>query len=142
MITMSVTDEVLDRMFEKALAVRKNAYVPYSQFPVAACVLSDGGEIFAGVNVDNASFPETACAEANAIGAMILAGHRRIEAVLVLGGDEQTAVVCTPCGGCRQRLAEFTPPNATVFACGPEGIRDVSRFADLLPKSFGPANLA
>jgi cytidine deaminase len=130
------------RLFAKAREVRKNAYVPYSKFPVAACVLADDGSIFAGVNVDNASFPETSCAEANAIGAMILSGQTRIKAVLVLGGSEiEPGVICTPCGGCRQRLNEFTPADVPVYSCGPEGLRDQSRFGDLLPKGFGPANL-
>lgn len=136
-------NEIFDRLFAKATLVRVNAYVPYSKFPVAACVLTESGEVFAGVNVDNASFPETSCAEANAIGAMVLAGHRRVTAVLMLGGSQDDPdIVCTPCGGGRQRLAEFITPDALVYSCGPEGIRDESRFAHLLPKGFSPANLA
>ena len=130
-----------DAMLATARAARPNAYVPYSGFPVAAVVEGESGRLFVGVNVDNASYPETACAEANAIGAMIAAGDRRVAAVLVLGGLPGSGVLCTPCGGCRQRLAEFMPPGAPVHMCDDTGIRETLAFGDLLPRAFGPLNL-
>jgi len=120
-------------LFAAARQVHANAYVPYCRFPVAAAIRSASGHIYCGVNVDNRSPAHTACAEANALGAMIAAGEREIVAVLVLAGRAGDGMLCTPCGGCRQRLAEFVTPAATVYVAGPEGVRAQFRFAELLP---------
>jgi cytidine deaminase len=124
-----------------ALAARKNAYTPYSRFPVGAAILTRGGKVFSGANVDNASFPETACAEANAIGAMVTAGEREVAAVLVVGGADDAEGLCTPCGGCRQRLAEFSSPETLVLLADPRGVRETVPLSELLPKAFGPKGL-
>ena len=95
-----MTNDLLDA----ALAVQANAHAPYSGFRVGAAVRTTSGPIFAGCNVENASFPEGICAEAAAIGAMVAAGEREIAEVLtVADGDDLT----TCCGGCRQRIREF-----------------------------------
>ncbi|MBD9627088.1 cytidine deaminase [Ensifer sp. ENS06] len=129
------------QLFGAAKSARSNAYVPYSNFPVACAIQSESGKIYVGVNVDNASFPETACAEANAIGALVAAGERRIKAVLVLGGHPGSGVLCTPCGGCRQRLGEFSQSDTMVYVCSDEGVQEVIAFGELLPRAFGPNNL-
>lgn len=131
----------IDAMLAAATEVRRHAYVPYSGFPVSACIRGESGRLFVGVNVDNASFPETACAEANAIGAMIAAGDRKVEAVLIVGGRDNDASLCVPCGGCRQRLSEFAAPSAMVYVCGPEGLRQTFEFQQLMPHTFGASQL-
>ena len=101
-------------------------------------VRTASGRIFAGCNVENASFPEGICAEAAAIGAMVSAGEREIAEVLtVADGDDLT----TCCGGCRQRLREFAAGTTPIHAAGPDGVRQTFTLAELLPASFGPENL-
>jgi len=92
-----------------------------------------------GVNVENAAYPQGSCAEAGAIAAMVRAGGRTIKSVAVAGRGE---ALCTPCGGCRQRLREFASPQTQVIICGQEGERARMSIADLLPMSFGPENLS
>ena len=129
---------MLDDMIVLARATKQKAYAPYSNFSVGACLRADDGSLYAGANVENAAYPEGQCAEASAIGAMIAAGGRKIVEVVVIGdGDE----LCTPCGGCRQRLNEFATPDTPVHICGPEGLRKTFTLGELLPGAFGPNNL-
>ncbi len=127
----------VEALFAAAKAAYDNAYAPYSKFPVGAAILTPEGEIFAGCNVENAAYPQGSCAEAGAISAMASAGRRRIAEVLVVGGGSG---LCTPCGGCRQRLREFALPDAPIHVAGPEGVRARFTLAELLPESFGPEN--
>ncbi len=122
-----------------ALAVQANAHAPYSNFPVGAAVRTASGRVFAGCNVENASFPEGICAEAAAIGAMIAAGEREIVEVLTVANGER---VTTCCGGCRQRLREFATAATPIHAAGPDGVRRTFTLGELLPESFGPEHLA
>ena len=128
----------VEALFAAALAAYGNAYAPYSKFPVGAAVLTPEGEIFSGCNVENAAYPQGWCAETGAIAAMVAAGRRRIAEVCVVGGG---AGLCTPCGGCRQRIREFAGPDAPIHVAGPEGVRASFTLAELLPESFGPENL-
>lgn len=134
-----MTDAETDALFGAALRVRERAYAPYSGFAVSAALLGDDGATYAGCNVENAAYPVGACAEAGAISAMIAGGGRRIAAILVLGGGE---ALVTPCGACRQRIREFAEPGTPVLIAGPDGIRARLSLEELLPHSFGPANLA
>jgi len=128
-----------DDLFDHAKAAREKAYAPYSRFQVGAAIRAKTGAIFVGGNVENAAYPEGWCAETSAIAAMVQAGESQIEEILVVGdGDE----LCTPCGGCRQRIREFSTDQTKVSVCGLGGVRKVYRMADLLPDSFGPENLA
>jgi xanthosine phosphorylase len=120
-------------LFAAARAAFDHAYAPYSGFRVGAAVRAASGRIFAGANVENASYPEGNCAEASAIAAMVAAGERQITEALVLAAGER---LCTPCGGCRQRLAEFAGPDVPLHLCGPEGLRRTVRIGELLPLSF------
>jgi cytidine deaminase len=88
--------------------------------------------------VENAAYPVGSCAEAGAISAMIAAGESRIAQIVVMGEGD---VLCTPCGGCRQRIREFAGPDTPVHIAGPEGIRKRLTLEELLPFSFGPDNL-
>jgi cytidine deaminase len=127
------------RLFAAALAAMERAYAPYSKFQVGAAILGGDGEIYSGCNVENASYPVGTCAEAGAIAAMVRGGAQRIREVIVIGRGE---LLCTPCGGCRQRIREFASPETRIHVCGPEGLRRSFTCDELLPESFGPENLA
>lgn len=128
----------LDALFAAAKAVQQKAYAPYSRFKVGAAILADDGKVYSGCNVENAAYPVGACAEAGAISAMIAGGGRAIRAIVVIGDG---AELVTPCGACRQRIREFAAPETPIAIAGPEGIRARFSLAELLPASFGPANL-
>ena len=127
-----------DDLVAAAIAVRARAYAPYSGHEVGAAVRDETGAIHAGVNVENAAYPEGICAEASAISAMIAAGGRRIAAIAVAGPG---SALCTPCGGCRQKIREFAAGDTPVLVCGPDGVKRVFTLDDLLPEAFGPDNL-
>ena len=129
---------MLDDMIVLARATKQKAYAPYSNFNVGACLRAEDGSLHAGANVENVAYPEGQCAEASAIGAMIAAGARKIVEVVVMGDGDG---LCTPCGGCRQRLNEFATPDTPVHICGPEGLRKTFTLGELLPGAFGPNNL-
>ena len=126
------------RTVAAAVAAREAAYAPYSRFRVGAAVRTRSGTIHRGCNVENAAYPEGICAEAGALAAMVMAGERHVTAIAVAGGGEQ---LCTPCGGCRQKIREFAAPETPVLVCGPEGLRETFLLGELLPASFGPDNL-
>ncbi len=131
----------MDRIAElhaAALAVRNNAHAPYSNYFVGAAILTTTGKIFAGCNVENAAYPQGACAEANAIGAMVSAGERQIAAVLTVCEGEPLG---TCCGGCRQRIREFAALDIPIYASDTTGVRDTYTLDQLLPHSFGPDHL-
>jgi cytidine deaminase len=98
-------------MLDAAKAVRLNAHAPYSGFKVGAAIRSASGVIYAGCNVENVAYPEGTCAEAGAISAMVAAGETEITEVLIIADAKEPI---TPCGGCRQRLAQFAPPDVEV----------------------------
>jgi cytidine deaminase len=131
----------LDALIDAARAVRLNAHAPYSRFKVGAAILGESGRIFVGANVENAAYPQGHCAESSAIGAMVAAGDRRIRMIVVMGGEPGDAL-CTPCGGCRQRIREFGAPDTPIHVCDPAGLRQSFTLDVLLPHSFGPDNLA
>lgn len=124
----------MEELFAAAAAAREQAHAPYSGFAVGAAVRAESGRVYAGANVECASFPEGWCAETSALAAMVAAGERRLKEVLVLA--EADAPV-TPCGGCRQRLAEFGTVETVIVAAGPKGERARWRLGDLLPAAFG-----
>ena len=128
---------------EKPLQLAKqamhNAHAPYSGFHVGAVILADDGQFYTGCNVENAAYPQGQCAESSAIGTMITAGAKRIDAIWVMGiGD----MLVTPCGGCRQRIREFANLDTPIYICCPDkGVRMTTNLKELLPHSFGPKNL-
>jgi cytidine deaminase len=109
-----------------------HAYAPYSDFRVAAAVLSADGRVFTGVNVENASYGLTVCAERNAVAAAVAEGARGFRALVVVCSGAQPPV---PCGACRQVLAEF-PPAFGVRCWGRDGNELATRSDDLLPHAF------
>jgi cytidine deaminase len=126
-------------LFETALRARANAHAPYSGFKVGAALRSSDGRVFAGCNVENVAYPEGTCAEAGAIAAMVAAGARDIAEVLVVADSDPPV---TPCGGCRQRLAEFAAPGVPVILAGLAGELARTTVGGLLPGAFGEAHLA
>jgi cytidine deaminase len=122
-------------MRRAAREVRERAYAPYSSFRVGAAVLANG-RVFAGCNVENASFPAGICAERNAMAAAVAAGCRDLEAVLVLGPKP-----VAPCGMCRQALVEFNPRAAVLIAGADEGDDLVTSLDVLQPQPFLPPSL-
>jgi cytidine deaminase len=127
----------LDTVMDAARDASRSAYAPYSDFRVGAAILTEGGEIYAGCNVENASYGLAICAERNAAGAMALAnpGDREIRLVAVFSPD---AAPCFPCGACRQVLREFGCKEVVVEEAA--GLRSYP-FEEILPNSFGPEDL-
>jgi cytidine deaminase len=126
------------RLLAAAKHARGRAYAPYSKFQVGAAILADDGKIYSGGNVENAAYPNGVCAETSAISAMVLGGAKKIREIAVIAGGPK---LVTPCGGCRQRIAEFADPETPVHICGPEGLRTTFTIAELLPASFDSRNL-
>ena len=122
-----------------AKAVRLNAYVPYSRFHVGAAIRSVEGNLHIGCNVENVAYPEGTCAEAGAIAAMIAAGDTKIAEILVIA-NSPTPVA--PCGGCRQKIAEFAGQDVVVTLCTTDGESLSMTVADLLPGVFTVAHMA
>ena len=132
LIAGSYADLLLDGpelLLKAAEAVMRNAYVPHSHFKVGAALRTPTGAIYAGANVENASYPQGQCAEASAIGALIAAGEHEIAAVAVVAEQMDP---CPPCGGCRQRLAEFAKPDTPVYL----GRSLTTTMGELLPLAF------
>jgi cytidine deaminase len=127
----------VDGLVEAARQARERAYAPYSGFLVGAAVLADDGRIFQGVNVENASYPQSICAERTAVVRAVAEGARRLVAVGVVASNEEPT---WPCGGCRQVLHEFGP-DMVVISEGLSGQRAERRLPQLLPDSFGPDDL-
>ena len=122
-----------------AKAASEQAYAPYSQFPVGVAVQAENGKIYAGCNVENASYGGTVCAERNAIAAAVVAGERRFSALLVY--TPQTKLT-PPCGICRQVIAEFFTPDAPIASCNHLQQQQQWTLGELLPAAFTPTYLA
>ncbi len=125
-------------LIDDARQVRENAHAPYSGFKVGAAIRTATGRVFTGVNVENAAYPEGTCAEAGAIAAMVAAGETQIAEVAVIG-DAPTPV--TPCGGCRQKIAEFAAPGVPVTMANLRGDVRTMKIEELLPHAFAKAQM-
>jgi xanthosine phosphorylase len=125
-------------LFRAARAVRERAYAPYSNFKVGCAIRTASGAIFVGANVENAAYPQGNCAETSAIAQMIAAGETRIVEVAVIGTGR---LLCTPCGGCRQRLREFASDDVKIRLCLDGAVKRTMTLGELLPLSFGPEHL-
>jgi cytidine deaminase len=130
----ALTSAALASAVSAARAARDHAHAPYSNFHVGAAVIDDRGQLHVGCNVENASYGLTTCAERNAIAAAVVAGARRISAVAVVTDADPLA---SPCGACRQVLAEFANPDAVVILAGARDPRIVAHTVGaLLPDGF------
>ena len=127
-----------DSLFVAASQVRECAHVPYSSFKVGAAFLTEENKIITACNVENAAYPQSQCAEATAIGNMISSGSKKILEIVVIGSGD---LLCSPCGGCRQRIREFASLDTKIHMCNENGHMKTSTLEELLPDSFGPENL-
>lgn len=125
------------RIVDAARAALANAYAPYSGFRVGAAVLGASGAVYAGCNVENASYPVSLCAERGAIAAAVAAGEHMLVAVAIVTAQGDP---CPPCGMCRQALSEFGPDMDVILASA-DGREASHRLHDLLPAAFGPGFL-
>jgi len=123
-------------LVDLAARAARGSYSPYSKFRVGAVVVTDGGDVVSGANVENAAFGASICAEANAISSAIAAGATSIDtvAVVCLDGDP-----CTPCGNCRQIMREFNVQRVLLRTS--DDVTHALSLEDLLPMSFGPEAL-
>ncbi len=119
-----------------ALEARKKAYASYSHFPVGAALLTESGQVYTGCNVENASYGLSICAERVALFKAVAAGERRFKAIAVV-----TETMATPCGSCRQVLAEFGEDELQVIVADPEGQVKIYTLGELLPASFTSKHL-
>jgi cytidine deaminase len=131
-------DSALQPMLDVAREALARAHAPYSRFRVGACLRAASGRLYGGCNVENSAYPVGQCAEATAIGAMVVTGDREIVEVVVLTEGRE---FCSPCGRCRQQLAEFARPAVPVHLAGPEGVRVTTTLGELLPLAFGRETL-
>ena len=123
---------------DAARAVRENAYAPYSDFKVGAALRTPSGAVYAGCNVENVAYPEGTCAEAGAIAAMIAAGETEIAEVFVIADSPEPV---SPCGGCRQKLAEFSKGDVMVTMANLGGARTTVTMRELLPGAFATSHM-
>lgn len=123
---------------DAATRVRENAYAPYSNFKVGAAVRAASGAVYVGCNVENVAYPEGTCAEAGAIAAMVAAGDIEVTEVYVIASSPMPV---TPCGGCRQKLAEFGKPEVRVTMATTGGAEQALTLSDLLPGVFNAAHM-
>lgn len=133
-----MADATIQNLLRAALEAQANSYSPYSGFQVGAAIEADNGAIYAGCNVETATYKST-CAESSAISGMISAGGKKIKNIVVVGPNEDE---CAPCGDCRQRILEFAESTTRIYTCTPSG-KQMGSYSlnDLLPRSFGPENL-
>lgn len=129
----------MEDLIKAAVAARQKAHAPYSKFYVGAAMRDEHGQIHAGANIENAAYPQGWCAECSAIAHLVMSGSKRITEVAVLGNGD---ALCTPCGGCRQKIREFAAGDVMIHCCTEVGVLLKSFTLDeLLPDSFGPENL-
>jgi len=120
-------------LFEAARDALAHSHSPYSNFPVGPAILADDGRIYSGANIENLSFPEGWCAETTALSLMVMAGARRVTEIAVYAPKHDHSA---PCGGCRQRLAEFSGPDTKIHLCDTKGVSRTLTLAELLPAAF------
>jgi len=131
-----LTDSLIQTLFAAAAVARKNAYAPYSEYPVGAALQAEDGTIFTGCNVENAAYPSGLCAERVAVGKAVSEGQRTFTTLVVVTRDGGS-----PCGMCRQVLYEFAPQLRVVLMDEQQHITFDGPLSDLLPHGFGPSHL-
>jgi cytidine deaminase len=125
-------------LLQAAAAARANAHVPYSGFHVGAALRTPSGAVHVGCNVENVAYPEGTCAEAGAIAAMVAAGEREIVEIAVIASGPAPV---PPCGGCRQKIAEFAGADVPVTMATTDGQTKLATVAELLPGAFGAGHM-
>ncbi|MFD1329632.1 cytidine deaminase [Mycoplana ramosa] len=120
-------------LFEAARDAMAFAHAPYSKFPVGAAIRAEDGKVYTGANIENISYPQGWCAEPTAISAMIMGGAKRIVEIAVIA---EKLPLCPPCGGCRQKIAEFASPATRIYLCDEAGVKTTMTIDELLPHGF------
>jgi cytidine deaminase len=133
---MSLTVEEKQSLIDLASEARRQAYVPYSNYPVGAALRTKSGRIYTGVNVENAAYPQTMCAERIAIFKAVSEGEREFEVIAVVTNNGGS-----PCGGCRQVMAEFGLDTVVLFGNGQGELVKETTVNELLPEAFTPKHL-
>lgn len=133
---MNLTNEECQSLIDLANKVRQHAYVPYSNYPVGAALRTKTGRLYTGVNVENAAYPHTMCAERVAIFKAVSEGETEFEVIAVVTNNGGS-----PCGGCRQVLAEFGLDTIVLIADGNGKLQKELSVAELLPEAFAPKHL-
>ena len=136
MTSKRLSDENKEKLIQVAINARRWAYVPYSNYPVGAALLTASGRIYDGVNVENAAYPTTICAERVAVFKAVSEGEREIEAIAVVTDNGGT-----PCGSCRQVLAEFGLETIVLIADGDGNLHQETSVNQILPQAFTPSDL-
>lgn len=135
---MKKVPAIVTRAFREASKVRLRAHAPYSRFKVGSALVTGGGQIYRGCNVENASYGGTVCAERVAIWKAVSEGHKRFTDIVVV---TSAATPAFPCAFCLQVMAEFFDASTRIWVAGTRGIRSLHTFSELLPKPFGPKQL-
>jgi cytidine deaminase len=130
---MSLTDAEIDSLIEQANAARKHSYAPYSNYPVGAALRTKAGHIFTGVNIENAAYPTGICAERVAVFKAVSEGEHDFDAIAVVTDNGGS-----PCGACRQVLAEFGLDTLVLIADGSGKLLQSVTVGELLPEAFQP----
>ncbi|MBN1684561.1 MAG: cytidine deaminase [Gammaproteobacteria bacterium] len=125
-------------MFDLAYTAMKKAYMPYSKFSVGACVKDENGNLYTGCNVENVSYSLTLCAEAVALGNLVVHGGKRITEVVIVASSD---TIISPCGACRQRFREFCAPGVKIHMFNQKGNHKMRTIGELLPESFDTENM-
>ena len=139
----SLNAATIKGLIQKAQAMRKRSYCPYSGFSVGAALLTNSGRVYGGCNVENASYPVTICAERTAMVKAVSEGDCGFRAIAIVGGKSAAPEgYSAPCGSCRQFMREFSDPAIfeIIVAKDPEDYK-IFTLEELLPASFGPGNL-
>jgi cytidine deaminase len=135
-MTIKLTDEERQSLIDLAVEARRRAYAPYSNYPVGAALRTKSGKVFTGVNVENAAYPTTMCAERTAVFTAVATGERDFEVIAVVTDNGGT-----PCGSCRQVLAEFGLDTVVLLADREGNLLQETTVNDLLPGAFTPDHL-
>ncbi|MGR6467180.1 cytidine deaminase [Rhizobium sp. PAMB 3182] len=122
-----------DELFKAAKDAMAFAYAPYSKFPVGAAIRGEDGKVYKGANIENLAFPQGWCAECTAIGQMIMGGAKKIVEIAVIA---EKLPLCPPCGGCRQKIAEFATRETRIYLCDEVGVQKTLTIDELLPFAF------
>ena len=138
MTKLNLTEQEILDYIDEANKLLEKAYVPYSKFPVAALLIDDNGNVHKGVNVENASYGLTICAERNVIPTAITQGMKKIKFLVVTGGTPEPI---SPCGACRQVISEFSDDETIIILANKDRKYNIWSINDLLPYSFGPKHL-
>jgi cytidine deaminase len=120
-------------LFDAAWAAMQKTHSPYSKFPVGAALRTEDARVYSGCNIEVASYPEGWCAETTMLGHYIMGGGGKITEICVVA---EKMSKCTPCGGCRQRLAEFAEPKTRLYLCDNTGIIEAMTLEDIFPRGF------